>query len=283
MHTIQFIIAKFTEEVITLNFTLLALVATYYIYAYVLRRRSWIGTEWVPGSIVKDFLEGHLAKQDQVHMQLFGEPLKGSGGSAGMGMSAAAMGAAASPQIQTVTVADPNVQKELDAVRVQLSSADQKSQELAKELEDLKAANDALAKEKEELAKKAAEGGGGGGGEADAELIKERDELKAKLEEYEVIEDDLANLKKYQIENKELREKLNAAGGGGGEAAPAAAEAPKAEPAAEAPAEAEAPAAEAAPAAESEAAPAEEKPAAEGGGENKEEELLSEFEKMLAS
>lgn len=39
-------------------------------------------------------------------------------------------------------------------------------------------------------------------------IAKERDELKEKLKEYEVIEDDLANLKRLQQENKQLKQTL---------------------------------------------------------------------------
>ena len=101
---------------------------------------------------------------------------------------------------------------------------------------------------------------------------KELDEIKVRLEEYEVIEDDLANLKKYQMENKKLREQVEGLDG-----TPEAGVSAAAAPVAEAPAaEAEAPAAK---------AEAGEGEAKEGEEEKKdgEEDLLSEFEKMLAS
>jgi hypothetical protein len=73
-----------------------------------------------------------------------------------------------------------------------------------------------------------------------------------------VIEDDLASLKKYQAENKELKGRL-AAMGGGAPAPVAAAPAPIA------------------------AAPAPVAAAPAAAAPKKEAELLSEFEKMLAS
>lgn len=159
-----------------------------------------------------------------------------------------------------------------------------------------------------EAAKSAAPAPAAGGGDEELQkqldaVTKERDELKERLQEYEIIEDDLANLKKLQQENAELKKALE----GGGGAAPAAAPEPAAEAAPEpAAAEPEAPAApepvaEAAPepaapepVAEAAPEPAAEEPAAaapEEGGDNPEiggdgegksaEDLLSEFEKML--
>ena len=129
--------------------------------------------------------------------------------------------------------------------------------------------------------------GGGADPVALAAVTKERDELKDKLQEYSIIEDDLANLKRLQQENEQLKKSLEASGGTVPEAAapvtepipaePAAA--PVEEPAAAAPAEEPIPAEE--PAA---AAPAEEPAAAapEAPTEDKSpEDLLSEFEKML--
>ncbi len=148
----------------------------------------------------------------------------------------------------------------------------------------------------EQKVKEASAAPAGGG----VDNSKELQELKAKLQEYEVIEDDLANLKKYQKENEQLRAQLDGKGGAApapvAEAAPAAVEAPVAAatevntnvlqavtptvdvaepapvapapaPVAAAPAPAEAPASAANPA----------------DAKKKEEELLSEFEKMLAS
>jgi uncharacterized coiled-coil protein SlyX len=85
-----------------------------------------------------------------------------------------------------------------------------------------------------ELAK-AKLGGGGGGG--DSELKARLQELEARLAEYSVIEDDLANLKRLQQENAQLKAMLAGAGGAAAvaAAAPAPAPAPSAAPAAEPP------------------------------------------------
>tara|TARA_R110002072_G_scaffold534_6_gene3852 strand:+ start:30517 stop:31503 length:987 start_codon:yes stop_codon:yes gene_type:complete len=148
---------------------------------------------------------------------------------------------------------------------------------------------------------------GGDGGDV-AAVTKERDELKERLQEYEVIEEDLANIKKFQQENEQLRKTIEQLQAGGATPAaetapePEAAEAPKSEDPEPILAEEMPPAPEAEPEEVAEApAPAEEAPAAEpvseeeatseaedtpevpsNEGEQKSaEELLSEFEKML--
>jgi len=105
------------------------------------------------------------------------------------------------------------------------------------------------------------------GGQSNAlvdELTKERDELKGRLQEYEIIEDDLANLKKLQQENEELKKQLAGKGG-----SPPTASAPPPPPPPPPKVEEAKPAAPA-------AAPAE-----ISGEEKSAEDLLSEFEKML--
>lgn len=91
----------------------------------------------------------------------------------------------------------------------------------------LKAAEEALA-----AAANSPASGTGGSLETEAKLqavTKERDELKERLMEYEIIEEDLANLKRLQQENQQLKKSLEALQGGapvGLSAAPITATAP---------------------------------------------------------
>lgn len=118
------------------------------------------------------------------------------------------------------------------------------------------------------------------------EVTKERDELRERLMEYEVIEGDLADLKKYQQENEELKKTIAELQGGA--TPPPAEEAIAEPPASEEDLEPISPPMEEAP---EEVEPEVEEPAAEDSeevevpaneGEQKSaQELLSEFEKML--
>ena len=61
-----------------------------------------------------------------------------------------------------------------------------------------------------ELNKKLTQGGGGeGGGDSDdSDLMNKISELEARLQEYEIIEDDIADLSLYKTENEKLRAEL---------------------------------------------------------------------------
>lgn len=316
MDAILLLVTEFTEELIWAQMCLISIWSAIYLYQYVVKRREAINPELVPSSVVKDYLNRVRDGEAAIRFQLFGEAPTASG----------------APIVMQAGT-DPGLMRELEALRAQLGTADQRVQEKEKIIAELRAkgsaggtggnpaeleaAKAAWAKERAELEKKLASAlSAGTSSGVSPELQKEIDEMKARLQEYEVIEDDLANLKKYQIENKRLQEQLTAAGltpnaGGGGDAktaaapaAPAAAkpaDAPKIEakavdaPAADAAvavaaAAAPAPAASAEPvAAPAEAAPVaaapEAAPAAAATGEKKpgDEDLLSEFEKMLAS
>ena len=130
-----------------------------------------------------------------------------------------------------------------------------------------------------------------------AKVSKEKEELLEKLQEYEIIEEDLANLKRLQQENEQLKKSLAAYEGGGSAvaAAPVASPPPPAKAAeveVASPPEEDFEAQMAAAIGGGAAAPAEAAPAEvaadpiaqipAGDGEQKSaEELLSEFEKML--
>ncbi len=58
-----------------------------------------------------------------------------------------------------------------------------------------------------ELNKQLTQGGGGAGGD-DSELMARINDLEARLQEYEIIEDDIADLSLYKTENDKLKEEL---------------------------------------------------------------------------
>lgn len=316
MEAIALILTKFSDEVIAAQLALLCFVGCVALYWLVVRKKKKESAEWVPAALVRAYLDKVRADEQEVRFKLFGE--------APAGVATHAPLAAALSTVTTVT--DPALLKEVDALRMQLASSDQRAIEFDRMMNTLKAEKAAL----EEKLKAAAAGAPVAAGPS-PEALKELEEMKARLQEYEVIEDDLANLKKFQKENEQLRQKVETyeKGGAVAAAAPApqattvvsgdkpaaptmtlvsggaASPAPEATPVAAAPAPAAEPApaptpVAAAPAAAPEAntnvlqsvtpeaAPAAAAaPAAEAAPEKsakqKEEELLSEFEKMLAS
>ena len=252
------------------------------VYWLLIRKKKRENAEWVPAALVRAYLDRMRSDESETRFALFGEQPREMAGPIGQALAG---GGSASGPVRVV--ADPNLLKEVEALRAQLLMADRRAQEFDAKIEDVK-------KEKVGLETMLAEVKSGkgivveGGGDS-AVLQKELSDLKAKLQEYEVIEDDLANLKKYQRENDELKKKIEEfeANGGGAKAAVEEEEAPKkAKPkVAPAPAPVEDTNIIESVAQEAEAAPAEAESAAspEKDDKQKEDDLLSEFEKMLAS
>lgn len=144
--------------------------------------------------------------------------------------------------------------------------------------------NEVLEKDRKiaELNKQLTHSSGGGGGD-DSELLARINELEGRLQEYEIIEDDIADLSLYKTENEKLKEELDrlkAQLGGGAPAQPVveeSSEEPIVEPAPE-------PEAVAEPEPEPEAptpTPASEEEEDEGGVDGA--DLVAEFEKVVNS
>lgn len=268
----------------------------------------------IPASVLKNYLDSIIANSNALKSSLF----RGGGLEIGEGIpSIVPSGDLPTGNVGDGASAEELARKnaEISSLKATISQKDSTIAELEKMLEaaradngggisdaEAKLLNDEIAKLKEELAAAKANDGGGGADAAElAAITKERDELKERLMEYEIIEEDLANLKKFQQENDELKKKIAELGG----EVPAAPEPAAAAEAAPAP-EPEPAAAEAAPepvaepeptpepepveetpsveeiaAAEPVEAAAEEVPASDDGEQKSAEELLSEFEKML--
>lgn len=278
----------------------------------------------IPASVVKNYLDSIISNSNALKSSLF----RGGGLELGEGIPSVlptsdlprgnvSMGGASTEELNQKNA-------EIARLKATVSEKDKTIEELERMLAAARDANGGgisdeeanimkgeISSLQEKLQKaqadlEAAQAGGGGGGADSAELdavTKERDELKERLQEYEVIEEDLANIKKFQQENEQLKKTIEQLQAGG--AAPAAEPAAEPEPAPEpeAPAEPEPAPVEEPPADE----PAAEEPAAEApapeaavdeaeatseaedtpdvpaneGEQKSAEELLSEFEKML--
>jgi regulator of replication initiation timing len=328
-------ISEVTDETLMISFCILLIVTTALIaYWFYNRRKFRELSHQIPASVLKNYLDSIIQNSSALKSSLF----RGGGLDVGQGIpsvfpagdlpsGSVEVSGASNEEINqknaeiaslTKRLADKDAQivdineqlKKAQAGAVPVSTGGGNDEEVAilkAEIEDLRAQLAAA-----QAAPAPAAGGGGDTAELETQLAsvtKERDELKERLMEYEIIEEDLANLKRLQQENEQLKATIAQGGGAAAAAAaPAAEAAAEPEPAAEAPAEpepvAEAPApAEEVPdvvpeatggedleaqmaAAIEDSAPADE-PAAEGdvpaneGEQKSAEELLSEFEKML--
>jgi hypothetical protein len=325
VESLRLVLTQFTDETISISLAVLVVVfASLVAYWFYNRRRFHQLSHQIPASVVKNYLDSIIANSTALKSSLF----RGGGLELGEGIpsilptSDLPSGGIAVGSDNSEALAQKNA--EIANLKSLVGQKDATIAELEKMLEAARASNgggiseaeagilkgevDSLKAQLEEanaaLEGAVAGGGSGGDSELDAQIesvTKERDELKERLMEYEIIEEDLANLKKFQQENEQLKKTIAELKGGAAE---------EDVPAAETTPEVEEPAAEEAPAveeavAEEEPAPepppqvtADENPAADEGataaaseenpeipdndGEQKSAaELLSEFETML--
>lgn len=296
---------KYSDQLFVIQIGFLVIILSVLVWIWYYNRKKYQHLKHqIPASVVKSYLDSIIQNSTALKSSLFRGggvdvdpsnipsvmPLTDLPGSTQVGVDVGGDAAlkAQIAQLQAQLAEKINQVNELEAKNAGLEGTVKQKQERIEELEKLLA--------------EAQAGGGGGDPEAAAklaEMTKERDALKEELQQYDVISDDLANMKRLKQENEQLKKALADAGGSVPEApaAEAAAPAPAVEepvaeaaavveePVAEAPAEPEpAPAVEE-PAAQAPAEPvaaAPEAPAAEEGGDDKSpEDLLSEFEKML--
>lgn len=216
---------KFTPEILVILSGLLVITTTLFLWLWFANRRTYnLLRHQLPASVVKTYLDSVIQNSTSLKSALF----RGGGNDIGVlptsmpvigggeSMMAAGPGdAGLRDQVQ-------RLQSEISSLQSQLATANN----VKKDLEGALATAHARIKELEALLAKAGTSSGASGGDSaviSAELqkvSKERDELREKLKEYEIIEDDLANLKRLQQENQQLKRSLGVSGG----SAPVAAE-----------------------------------------------------------
>lgn len=217
------VFSKFTYEALLFEALFICLLCAGYAAFWVLRKRRYgvLGKEH-PNYAVKSYLSQLILDAEEMRIQLFGI-LAGTGvdphlmaqlrsGQPGFaGMMSAASGASLAIS-NAALAADPALAAKLSAIEAKMS-------EQARAMETIVTEKTRIEKELTELRS--------GKGRApavtnvpDPALLEKLKALEAKLAEYSVIEDDLANLKRLQQENAALKAQL------GGKAPATAAAAP---------------------------------------------------------
>jgi hypothetical protein len=261
-----YIFSQFTPEALVLELAAIFIICGAYAVYWIVRKRKYgVIRDEIPAGPVKTYLEELIGTADELRIQLFG-----------------------------LLSAEERAQKSGKSGSLDADS------DLGKILANLESKMDAQAKALENItangvpvvagtvlqmapgmpapgapAVASADRAGGAAPVNDAEMNELKDKvenLETRLAEYAIIEDDLANLKRIQQENADLRAQLAAKNVGAGAAAPA----PVAAPAAPAPAPVAAATTPVAEVAKLEASglPRE-------GTEMGEDDLVKEFEKML--
>lgn len=305
--TIRLILTKFTDETITV-FSLLLLVTMVgiVIYWFYNRKKFHQLSHEIPASVVKNYLDSIIQNSNSLKSSLF----RGGGLDIGNGVpSVVPVGDLPSSMSIGVGSGSEEVSQknaEIAALHQKLSDRQRQLQDLEKTIQDLSAGK-GLGAESEMLKKdlaqsqqrvrdleaQLAEAMTRAGGDPNiqkelASITSERNEIRERLKEYAIIEEDLANLKRLQQENDQLKAELAALKKGGSAPAPAAA--PVAPPPVEEEEDLEAMMAQAIadskPAAPAPKAPqvmdlSNDEAPVEEVEQKSAEELLSEFEKML--
>lgn len=299
--TLRLILTKFTDETITvfsmLLFLTMALILVYWFYN---RKKFHQLTHEIPASVVKNYLDSIIQNSTALKSSLF----RGGGLDIGNGIpSVVPVGDLPSSMNISVGSGSEEVNQknaEIASLTLKLNDRNKQVADFEKRIQELSsgsgkggAETESLKKELAALQSQLAEARASGGGDANLQrdlqaITGERNDLRERLKEYEIIEEDLANLKRLQQENDQLKAEIAALKRG----APAPAAAPAA-PAPKAP--------EPAPVmeeidleAEMAKAIADSKPEPKApavvdipdvpnveGEQKSAEELLSEFEKML--
>jgi hypothetical protein len=283
---------KYSEQLFVLQVGFLVIILSVFVWVWYYNRKKYNHLKHqIPASVVKNYLDSIIQNSTALKSSLFRGggldvdpnnipsvmPLSDLPGGTIVGLDGGGDAAlkAQIAQLQAQLAQKQNQVNELEAKNAGLEGTVKQKQERIVELEKL-------------LAAAQAKGGGGADPALAAKLdamTKERDALKEELQQYDVISDDLANMKRLKQENEQLRKALNDAGGSVAieepeeEPAPVMEEEPE-EVVAEAPVEEEVIEEEVQ---EEEPVVAAAAPEAseESGDDKSPEDLLSEFEKML--
>lgn len=221
---------KFGPELLVIQFGFLVILSTLFLWLWFSNRRKYHNLKHaIPANVVKTYLDSIIQNSTALKSSLF------RGGGMDLSTSVPSVmpltsltggeGLAVNGAPSTALLEEINEKKAIiAALEAQLSSSQSSQREIEGKFNQTKThLNSAEAKIKElEALLAAARNADTGGGAGDASLkseismlTKERDEIRDRLKEFEIISDDLANLKRLQQENEQLKRSLAAVQGGG--------------------------------------------------------------------
>jgi hypothetical protein len=201
-----YFLSKFSSEAMAIELFFIGLICSIWFGYLIYKKRKYGAAQKnIPDDVVRAFLVELLSLTEGYKNQLFGETEK---------LNATKITTQFLGQLQetiqnNASAAGIDV-SEITNLRNQLNAALQKQNELTSSLSALSQAKAALEAELAKLKNQASADSNNSNSGDNKELLEKIKLLEARLKEYEVIEDDLANLKKYMQENKELKEKLAA-------------------------------------------------------------------------
>ncbi len=237
---------KFGPELLVIQFGFLVILSTLFLWLWFSNRRKYHNLKHaIPANVVKTYLDSIIQNSTALKSSLFrggGMDLNGSVPSVMPlthltgGENLAINGAPSTALLEEIN----EKKARIASLEAQLASAQNAQKEIEADLHKSKGnlnTAELRIKELEALLAKASESSSSETNvmsdpalkQEMATLTKERDEFRDRLREFEIISDDLANLKRLQQENEQLKRSLAAQGGAASaEEAPISAPAPKA-------------------------------------------------------
>jgi hypothetical protein len=221
---------KFGPELLVIQFGFLVILFTLFLWLWFANRRKYHNLKHaIPANVVKNYLDSIIQNSTALKSSLFRGgglelngipsvlPLQGLAGGEGLALSGAP---------STALLEELNQKKaQIASLESQLSAQASAQRELEAKYQQSQAALAAAEAKIKELEALLAQARAGAGGDATlkaelAMITKERDEIRDRLKEFEIIADDLANLKRLQQENEQLKRSLAAQGGSLTQSAP---------------------------------------------------------------
>jgi hypothetical protein len=194
--TLRLILTKFTDETITVFSTLLLITMAGIIgYWFYNRKKFHQLSHEIPASVVKNYLDSIIQNSNSLKSSLF----RGGGLDMGNGVPSVAIVANLPSSTSIMTESSS---EEINQKNAEIASLSLKLNDRTKQISDL---------EKRLLELEADRKGGDPNIQKDlTAALNERNILKERLKEYEIIEEDLANLKRFRQENDQLKTELAA-------------------------------------------------------------------------
>jgi len=194
--TLRLILTKFTDETITVFSTLLLMtmagIISYWFYN---RKKFHQLTHEIPASVVKNYLDSIIQNSNSLKSSLF------RGGGLDMGNGVPSVATVSNLPSSTSIMAETS-SEEINQKNAEIASLSLKLNDRSKQISDLEKRMHELEADKK---------GGDPNIQKDFALaISERNDLRERLKEYEIIEEDLANLKRFRQENDQLKSELAA-------------------------------------------------------------------------
>lgn len=213
---------KFGSDILLIQTGFLIIISTIFLWLWFSNRRKYQNLKHaIPANVVKSYLDSIIQNSTALKSQLFRGggvdlgnvpsvlPLQNLLGGEGLAISGApstalleelnqkkAQIAALESQLATMQASNREVENKFATSQASLPSSEPR----IKELEAL-------------LAQSRTDGGGDATLKSELKIVtKERDDLRDRLKEFEIIADDLANLKRLQQENEQLKKSLGAQG-----------------------------------------------------------------------